>query len=93
MVTKNDVQYVARLANIDISGEEEEKMTGQLNRILDYVETLNEVDTSETLPFSEVEERQTRLRMDEIKPSMEKKIILDGAPDHTDEFFKVPKVI
>ena len=70
-----------------------ENFTSQLNEILNYVDKLNELDTENVEPLSHPVEEFNKFRDDELKPSIEREEALKNAPDRTDEFFKVPKVI
>lgn len=93
MVTIKDVEHIAKLARLEFSPEEKEKFTHQLNRILEYVETLNRLDTSGVEPLSHVNDLQNRLREDEVKPGLSPEEALQNAPAKTDRFFKVPKTV
>lgn len=92
-VTVKVVEYVAALARLQFSDEEKQKLTVQLNRILEYMEKLNELDTSTVEPLSHVIERTNVFREDVVKPSASVEEILKNAPARTEKFFKVPKVI
>jgi aspartyl-tRNA(Asn)/glutamyl-tRNA(Gln) amidotransferase subunit C len=92
-VTINDVEHIAKLARLEFSQEEKEKFMGQLNQILQYVEKLNELDTSNVEPLSHVIELQNVFRPDEVQPSIPAEEALKNAPAKKDTFFKVPKVI
>lgn len=108
-VTDKDVAYVADLANLDLTDEERSGMLRDLNSILDYVDRLNELDTSDVPPMAQVSDRYG---VDEAKQGSERfayasrEDILEGlrkslphaealanAPDADEEFFRVPKVI
>jgi aspartyl-tRNA(Asn)/glutamyl-tRNA(Gln) amidotransferase subunit C len=108
-VTEKDVAYVADLANLELTGDERRGMLRDLNSILDYVDRLNELDTSDVPPMAQVSDRYG---VDEAKPGSERFVyasredILDGlrkslphdealanAPDADEHFFRVPKVI
>ncbi|MHB8906732.1 MAG: Asp-tRNA(Asn)/Glu-tRNA(Gln) amidotransferase subunit GatC [Melioribacteraceae bacterium] len=92
-VTRKDVEYIAQLARLRFKDEELENFTSQLNEILNYVDKLNELDTENVEPLSHPVEEFNKFRDDELKPSIEREEALKNAPDRTDEFFKVPKVI
>jgi aspartyl-tRNA(Asn)/glutamyl-tRNA(Gln) amidotransferase subunit C len=92
-VTVHDVEHVAALARLSFSEEEKVKLTAQLNEILRYMEQLNTLDTSNVEPLSHVIELQNVFRPDVLKPSLPREEALKNAPSHTDEYFKVPKVI
>ena len=92
-VTKKDVEYIAELAQLKFKEEELESFTHQLNEILSYVDKLNELDTENIEPLSHPIENINVFRNDELKQSISTEEALKNAPDKTDEFFKVPKVI
>lgn len=92
-VTIKDVEHVAALARLSFSEEEKQKLTAQLNEILRYMEQLNTLDTSNVEPLSHVIELQNVFRHDVLRPSLPREEALKNAPSHTEEFFKVPKVI
>jgi aspartyl-tRNA(Asn)/glutamyl-tRNA(Gln) amidotransferase subunit C len=92
-VTKQDVEYIAKLAKLEYSDEEKEKFTGQFNTILEYIDTLNELNTDDVEPLSHVIELSNVVREDEVKPSLPVEEALKNAPSKKESFFKVPKVI
>jgi aspartyl-tRNA(Asn)/glutamyl-tRNA(Gln) amidotransferase subunit C len=108
-VTDKDVAYVADLANLELTAEERVGMLRDLNSILDYIDRLNELDTSKVPPMAQVSDRYG---VDEARQGSERfayasrEDILDGlrkslphadalanAPDADEDFFQVPKVI
>jgi aspartyl-tRNA(Asn)/glutamyl-tRNA(Gln) amidotransferase subunit C len=108
-VTDKDVAYVADLANLDLTEEERAGMLRDLNSILDYVDRLNELDTSNVPPMAQVSDRYG---VDESKQGSERfayasrEDVIEGlrksllhaeglanAPDADEDFFRVPKVI
>ena len=92
-VTIEDVRKVAYLARLKLSLEEEEKLISQLNRILDYIGQLNELDTADVEPTSHVLPLTNAFREDKVRPSAPRKELLSNAPSHDGKFFRVPKVI
>jgi aspartyl-tRNA(Asn)/glutamyl-tRNA(Gln) amidotransferase subunit C len=92
-ITRKDVEYIAQLARLRFKDEELENFTDQLNEILNYVEKLNELDTANVEPLNHPVENVNVFRSDELKPSVQTEAALKNAPDRTDEYFKVPKVI
>lgn len=92
-VTKKDVEYIAELARLKFKEEELESFTHQLNEILSYVDKLNELNTENVEPLSHPVENVNIFRNDELKKSITTEDALKNAPDKTEEFFKVPKVI
>ncbi len=92
-VTTEDVAYIAGLAKLSFTEAEKEKMTGELNAILHYVEKLNEVDTEGVAPLNSIHDEVNVLRDDSCRESLSNDTALLNAPDKLDRFFKVPKVI
>ncbi len=92
-VTKENVEYIAALARLKFNDAELENYTHQLNDILKYVEKLNELNTDNVEPLSHPVENVNVFREDKLKPSISTEEALKNAPNRTDEFFKVPKVI
>jgi aspartyl-tRNA(Asn)/glutamyl-tRNA(Gln) amidotransferase subunit C len=92
-VTLENVAYIAELARLRFTGEEQEKMTRELNTILHYVEKLNQIDTEGVEPLSSIHDQANVLREDVERPSLSNADALKNAPDSQDRFFKVPKVI
>jgi aspartyl-tRNA(Asn)/glutamyl-tRNA(Gln) amidotransferase subunit C len=92
-ITKKEVEYVARLARLSLNEQEKEKMTAQLDSILQYVDTLNKLDTKNIEPTSHVLPLNNVWREDVIRPSTPRDEILANAPDQAEGFYKVKKVI
>lgn len=92
-VTKKDVEHIAQLAKLEFTDAEKEKLTHQMNEILGHMEKLNELDTTNVEPLSQVIDLQNAFRDDVVTPSTPTETALKNAPDKTDEHFKVPKVI
>ena len=92
-ITKEQVEHVAKLARLAITEEEKERYTQQLSNILTYIEKLKELDTSKVEPTSHVLPMKNIFREDEVRPSLPREEILKNAPDRTEEFFSVPKII
>lgn len=92
-VTREDVKKVARLAKLKISEDEIEIFTGQFNTIIEYIHTLDELDTSQVEPTSHVLDLKNILREDAMAPSLPRGEMLKNAPQQDGEYFRVPKVI
>jgi aspartyl-tRNA(Asn)/glutamyl-tRNA(Gln) amidotransferase subunit C len=108
-VTEKDVVYVASLANLDLTGEERGRMLRNLNSILEHIDSLNELDTSDVQPMAQVSDRygvdeskQGSERfayasredvLEGLRKSLPHDVALQNAPDSDGVFFKVPKVI
>jgi aspartyl-tRNA(Asn)/glutamyl-tRNA(Gln) amidotransferase subunit C len=93
MITRAQVEHVARLARLELTEAEKDVMTQQLDRILGYVDKLNELDTSAVEPTSHAIPMENVLREDEVRPSLAPDDALANAPERQDAFFKVPKII
>ena len=92
-ISKKDVEYVARLARLKLSETEKEAHAKQLNKILGYMDKLNQLDTTHIKPTSHVVEMQNVFREDSVTPSIPVDNAFQNAPDKKDNFFRVPKVI
>ena len=107
-VTLNDVERVAELANLQLTPDEVPRMQRDLNSILGYIATLNEVDTAAVQPMAQVGEllrtpeavdaTGAELRADAVRPaldrlSIDRRTVMAEAPESDGRFFKVPKVI
>ncbi|TJY38525.1 Asp-tRNA(Asn)/Glu-tRNA(Gln) amidotransferase subunit GatC [Cohnella pontilimi] len=92
-ITVKDVEHVAALARLDLSEQEKEAFTGQLNAILGYADKLNELDTSGIEPTSHVLPLFNVMREDEVRPSLPIEEVLANAPEEEDGQFKVPAVL
>ena len=87
------VRHVARLANLSFSDQELELFTRQLGSILEYIDKLNELDTSRIQPTSHVTRMEQMLREDRTAESLSVPQALANAPESKDDHFTVPKVI
>ena len=108
-VTDKDVSYVAELANLELTEDERKGMLRDLNSILEYINRLNELDTSNVPPMAQVSDRygvdQSKQGSDrfayasredvleELRKSLPHDEALANAPDADENFFRVPKVI
>jgi aspartyl-tRNA(Asn)/glutamyl-tRNA(Gln) amidotransferase subunit C len=87
------IDHLARLARLALTEEEKPLYRDQLVSILHYMETLNELDTSGIEPTSHVISLRNVMREDSARPSLRREDALRNAPDRTDEFYRVPKII
>jgi aspartyl-tRNA(Asn)/glutamyl-tRNA(Gln) amidotransferase subunit C len=92
-ITIKDVEHIAELAKLEFTEVEKEKFTQQMNKILEYMEQLNTLDTSNVEPLSHVIELSNVFRVDEVKPGVSTEDALKNAPAKNEQFFKVQKVI
>ena len=87
------VKRVAHLARIAVSEEDAERMTGELNAILGFVEQLNEVDVSGVKPMTSVIPMEMKERQDVVTDGAKAGDIVANAPATEENFFLVPKVV
>lgn len=92
-VTKKDVEYIAELAKLKLNEEELVSYTKDMNEILNYIDKLNELDTSDVEPLSHPIEAANVMREDKPADSIDREKALKNAPKADEQFFKVPKVI
>jgi len=89
----NDVEHVAKLARLNLTEEERETFTGQLNAILQYAEKLNELDTDQVEPTTHVLHLSNVMREDEVRESLPQEKVFRNAPEEEGGQFKVPAVL
>jgi aspartyl-tRNA(Asn)/glutamyl-tRNA(Gln) amidotransferase subunit C len=90
VIDRDQVLHVARLARLRLSEDEVERMSSELSTILGHIEKIEELDLDHVEPTSHVVEVENVLREDEPRPSWPRERILEGAPDATDDGFRVP---
>lgn len=92
-ISRQEVEHVALLARLELSEQEIELYTEQLNSILDYAVILEQLDTEKVVPTAHAVPLYNVLREDVVKPSMSQEKVLQNAPDSEDGFFRVPKIV
>ena len=102
-VTEKDVAYVAELANLELTPEEQARMVRDMNSILGHIDKLNELDTTDVEPMTQVSDPTLSpkdgdkdgapMREDVVRPCLERAEVMKIAPKTDGQFFKVPKVI
>ena len=93
MIDREQVHKVAHLARLELTPEEEEKFTTQLGSILDYFQQLSQLDVSDVPPTTRAIDVSNVTRVDDLQPYADREAILQSAPDLSDLFFKVPKIL
>jgi len=94
MITKEEIKKIASLAKINISDDELDNYSDQISKILEYMSTLNDADTSKVDEFSnQLFNNNQSLREDEVEKSLDRDEVLKLAPDSDGVYFKVPKII
>lgn len=92
-ITPEVVRHVALLSRLELGEGEAEKYAADLDKILHYVESLAELDTTSVEPTSHSFKMQNVFREDEVRPSLSNDEALANAPEAEDQCFKVPAVL
>ena len=92
-ISNEEVTYVSKLARLRFNEEETKKMTKELGSVLDYVATLNEVDTSNIEPTEHILQVSNVFRDDVVGTPLSNQVALANAPDQENGCFKVPRVL
>ena len=93
MISRSDVEHVARLSRLALSEAEIERMREQLSGILAYIDTLRAIDTAGVEPTSHAVPLVNVMRDDDTWPCLPQDVALANAPDRSDGFFRVPRII
>jgi aspartyl-tRNA(Asn)/glutamyl-tRNA(Gln) amidotransferase subunit C len=93
MISKGEVARIAELARLDVDEGRRELFAEQLSSILQYMETLNELDTSDVEPLYSPVEHDTPVRQDEPETRCSRDEVLGNAPETDGKYFIVPKVV
>jgi aspartyl-tRNA(Asn)/glutamyl-tRNA(Gln) amidotransferase subunit C len=88
-----DVRGVARLARLALSDEEVERYGSQLEALLQHVDDLKQLDTSDIAATAQVIESRNVTRPDVVVPGLQRDAVMAGAPQPQHGFFRVPKII
>jgi aspartyl-tRNA(Asn)/glutamyl-tRNA(Gln) amidotransferase subunit C len=90
---KLSIEHLARLARLTVSEDEKILFSDQINGILNYMDKLNELETGTVEPTSHVISLSNVVREDRPKDSLDREDAFMNAPDRTDKFYRVPKII
>ncbi|HUF94412.1 MAG TPA: Asp-tRNA(Asn)/Glu-tRNA(Gln) amidotransferase subunit GatC [Candidatus Limnocylindria bacterium] len=93
MLSRQDVEHVARLSRLALGDAEIEKMREQLAAILTHIDTLRALDTEQVEPTSHAVPMENVMREDEPRASLSQAAMLANAPDRSADFFRVPRII
>lgn len=88
-----DIKYLANLARLELTPEEEQKFAAQLGQVLAYIEKLKELDVSRVEATAHAMPRQNVTRADVVRPSLSAEEALRNAPAQADGLFIVPKIV
>lgn len=92
-ITKEQVEHVAHLARLNLTDEEKEQMTKDLEAIIDFADQLNALDIENVEPTAHVIPIQNVFRKDEVRESLDRDELLKNAPSQKDGCFSVPKIV
>jgi len=92
-INQHEIEHVAKLARLTLRDDEKQLFTGQMEAILAYVETLNELNTDGIAPTSHAVPMENAFRPDCVTPSIGHDRALANAPDKNETYFRVPPVI
>jgi len=92
-ISLKDVEHVARLARLELSDADKERMRRELDSILSYIDKLRAVDTEGVEPTSHAMPLTNVMREDVTRPSFPQSDMLANAPERSGDFFRVPKII
>ena len=92
MITKEQVEHVAKLARVELTEEEKTLYTKQLPQILDYIDQLNKVESKGVEPMTQPTPTVNVMREDIVKKQYQREDLLKNAPQEEYGFFRVPKI-
>ena len=92
-LTRQEVQHLAQLARLRLTDDEEAQLTGELSRILEFMDKLNQLDTTAVEPLAHVIDIVNAFRDDEVTNQPSPEAILANAPATDQSFFQVPKIL
>lgn len=87
------IEKLSHLSRLEFSEEEKQEIKIDLEKMIGFIDKLNELDTSGVEPLLHMSENVNIFRKDEVKGEISREDVFKNAPLHDDEFFKVPKVI
>jgi aspartyl-tRNA(Asn)/glutamyl-tRNA(Gln) amidotransferase subunit C len=93
VISREDVEHVARLARLHLSDEERARMQDQLSGILAYIDKLRALDVDGVEPTTHAVPLVNVMRDDEIRPCLPREEMLGNAPDRSGDFFRVPRIL
>lgn len=93
MPVEIDIDHVARLARLDLTPEEKDRLRAQLGLILEHAAKVGEVAADDVPPTAYAIPRSNVFRPDEVKSSLSRDDVLSNAPETEDHRFKVPRIV
>ena len=92
-VTKEEVKKIAKLSKLSLSDSELKNHTKDMNNILEYMDLLNEIDTSNTEELVNVHDAKSNLREDNSEDSIPKDKVIDNSPQSKEGYIEIPLVV
>ena len=92
-LSKDEIQYIAHLARLEVSESEMSAYTEKLGKIIEFIDELSAADTGELLPMAHPLQMAQRLRPDEVTEGNDRDYIQENAPEVTDGLYVVPRVV
>ena len=92
-ISEQEVRKIAELSRLSLSSDELKKRTEDMNNILNYMDTLNEIDTDNVEELYNVNDMSNPLRDDTFEQSLEKKDVLKNSPSSNDDYIEVPLIV
>lgn len=92
-ITKEQVEHVANLARLNLTETEKEHFTKDMEAIIAFADQLNSLDIADVKPTDHIIPINNVFRKDEVKPSMDRELLLSNAPTQENGCFSVPKIV
>ena len=92
-ITKEQLKHIADLAKLNISEEELDKYVKDMSSIVEFADQLNKIDTENVEVTTSILGEYNIFREDVVKPSFDRELLLQNAPEQAEGMFKIPKVI
>ena len=92
-ISEQEVKKIAELSRLSLTNEELKKRTKDMNNILDYMDTLNEIDTEDVEELYNVHDMNNSLREDNYESSLDKKDVLANSPNSNSNYIEVPLTV
>ena len=92
-ISEQEVRKIAELSRLSLASDELKKRTEDMNNILNYMDTLNEIDTDNVEELYNVNDMSNPLRDDTFEQSLEKKDVLKNSPSSNDDYIEVPLTV
>ncbi len=87
------IKHISKLSRISLDDEKAQKLATDLSSIFEFIEKLNELNTSDVEPLTSIAETNLKFRKDEVKSENIREKILKNSPANNEDFFVVPKVV